>query len=320
MPEENRAILRQAYEAYRRGDMTKLATLIHPGLERTYLDPSSPDPQPQTCYGRQQLEQVIASRAGRATAPELTEAVVSGDKAMVAVRGPGTGRQRTGPDGGRSYLVVTFRQRRIVAVRACRSRDEACRLAGIDPATPVLAPPTSMLNDGVVTVRPFAAADLAAFESAGRPGGNEGTWLIPVSGGPRQWLAAHVGSWPAGWPVGPALAVARAADGLLVGVIYLAGRGAGSVGLAYGVAPAHRGRGVATRAVRLAAAWLLGEGGWHRVELLISEDAAASQRVAVKAGFRLAGRIRTREPATGEEFEDRLYVLTAGHTSPAPAP
>lgn len=175
-----------------------------------------------------------------------------------------------------------------------------------------LTPPTTMLNDSVVTVRRFGKADLAAFESAGLPGGNEGTWLTPVSGAPRRWLDAHIDSWPGSAPVGPALAIARAADDLLVGVMYLVDRGAGAVEIAYGVAPGHRGQGIATRGARLAAIWLLGEGGWDRAELRIADDAVASQRVAVKAGFRLAGRIRTRVPKTGEEYDDRLYVMTAG--------
>jgi RimJ/RimL family protein N-acetyltransferase len=169
-----------------------------------------------------------------------------------------------------------------------------------------------MLYDTLVTVRRFAEADLAAFESAALPGGNEGTWLTPVDGGPRRWLEAHLSSWPGSWPVGPALAIARAADDLLVGVMYLVDRGAGAVEIAYGVAPEHRGRGFAASGARLAAAWLLGEGGWERVELRISDDAVASQRVAVKAGFRLAGRARTRVPKTGEEYDDRLYVMAAG--------
>jgi RimJ/RimL family protein N-acetyltransferase len=179
-------------------------------------------------------------------------------------------------------------------------------------AGPVLPPPSTMLNDSVVTVRRFAEADLAAFERAGLPDGNEGTWLTPVSGGPRRWLDAHIDSWTSSPVAGPALAIARAADDLLVGVMYLVDRGAGAVEIAYGVAPGHRGQGIAARGARLAAIWLLGEGGWDRVELRIAGDAVASQRVAAKAGFRPAGRIRTRVPGTGGEFDDRLYVMTAG--------
>jgi ribosomal-protein-alanine N-acetyltransferase len=98
-------------------------------------------------------------------------------------------------------------------------------------------------------------------------------------------------------------------DDRLVGITYFTDRGEGSVEIAYGVAPAHRGQGIATRAAGLAAAWLLREAGWHRVELRIADDAAASKRVAAKAGFTTAGRIRTRAQS-GEEFEDCLYLMT----------
>ena len=55
MSEENEALVRGAYEAYGRGDVTRLLELVHPDLEWTYLDPSFENPQPQVCHGRDQL-------------------------------------------------------------------------------------------------------------------------------------------------------------------------------------------------------------------------------------------------------------------------
>jgi hypothetical protein len=89
----------------------------------------------------------------------------------------------------------------------------------------------------VVVVRLFRPQDVAGFEAAMVPGGNDGTWLI-LRGSAKESLAAHIGGWAAGGPGGPALAVARAADAALAGVVYLAVRGEGSVELAYGVAGA----------------------------------------------------------------------------------
>ena len=155
---------------------------------------------------------------------------------------------------------------------------------------PVLTPPPARLDDGHVALRRCEEADLAAFEAAAQPGGNDGIWLIPVNGGHRRQLAAHIN----GWPVRPALAIVQSQDDRLV----------------YGVAPAHRGQGIATRAARLAAAWLLREAGWDPVELRIADDAAASKCVAAKAGFTTAGRVRTRVQSAGEEFEDCLYLMT----------
>ena len=52
MSQENEALVREAYEAYSRGDTARLLQLIHPNLEWTYLDPADADPQPQICHGR----------------------------------------------------------------------------------------------------------------------------------------------------------------------------------------------------------------------------------------------------------------------------
>ena len=72
-------------------------------------------------------------------------------------------------------------------------------------------------------------------------------------------------------------------------------RGEGEIG--YWVAAEHRGRGVATRAVRLLAGWALGERGLKRVELQIDPDNVNSRRVAEKAGFAFDG---VREGRLGE--------------------
>jgi len=63
--------------------------------------------------------------------------------------------------------------------------------------------------------------------------------------------------------------------------------GTGEIG--YWVAPGARGRGIATRAVRLAAAWALGELGLRALEITAHEDNAASLGVARSAGFAEAG-------------------------------
>ena len=46
MSEENEALVRRAYEAYGRGDLTRLLELEHPDLHWTYLDTRYADPQP----------------------------------------------------------------------------------------------------------------------------------------------------------------------------------------------------------------------------------------------------------------------------------
>jgi ketosteroid isomerase-like protein len=65
MSEQNESLVRGAYEAYRRGDTAKLLDIIDPGLEWTYLDPSSANPEPQTCHGREQLQSALQGQAER---------------------------------------------------------------------------------------------------------------------------------------------------------------------------------------------------------------------------------------------------------------
>ncbi len=59
--------------------------------------------------------------------------------------------------------------------------------------------------------------------------------------------------------------------------------GTGEIG--YWVAAHARGRGIATRAVRLATGWALGELGLKTLEIMTHEDNAASQGVARAAGY-----------------------------------
>jgi RimJ/RimL family protein N-acetyltransferase len=71
-----------------------------------------------------------------------------------------------------------------------------------------------------------------------------------------------------------------------------------------------RGRGVATRAVRLLSDWAVRELGLTRVEILVHEDNAPSLRVAEKAGFRDTGEL-TRLPR-GDQDEPVYAVYVRG--------
>jgi RimJ/RimL family protein N-acetyltransferase len=87
-------------------------------------------------------------------------------------------------------------------------------------------------------------------------------------------------------------ALADPQDDRVVGMLSLepVGRRAG-VEVGYWLAPAARGRGVMTSAVRLACAWAFA-GGWPRVEALVRTDNAASLGVVERAGFHREGVLR----------------------------
>jgi ketosteroid isomerase-like protein len=131
MPSENENLIRTAYEDYSRGDLSQLLELIDPDLEWTYLDPASENPQPQTCHGRPELESALQGQADRGLVSELEEVTAHGDKVMVVVRTPGIDQRRARQADDRNYLVLTLQQGRIVAMRACRDREEARGFAGI---------------------------------------------------------------------------------------------------------------------------------------------------------------------------------------------
>jgi RimJ/RimL family protein N-acetyltransferase len=156
-------------------------------------------------------------------------------------------------------------------------------------------------------------------------GGLDGTWLPSLApGAPKtrcQWL---IQDWLNGWAGqesynGPALVVDLRDGPALVGVVGFGAVDRGTVELSYGIAPAWRGRGLATRAARLAARWLIEERGVRQVELRIALRNLASRRVAAKAGFRPAGRVRSPVETTGEGYEDLRYVLGLDRTGGAAA-
>lgn len=125
---------------------------------------------------------------------------------------------------------------------------------------------------------------------------------------------ALVGDWLAGWDSrrslhGPALIITAAREAALAGEVGLGDRGEGVVELTYEIVPDRRGRGYATRAMRLAARWLLREGRPSTIELRIDAGNTASQWVAVAAGYTPAGTIRSHVPATGETHND-LRLIT----------
>ena len=91
-----------------------------------------------------------------------------------------------------------------------------------------------------------------------------------------------------------AWAVAEAGTGALLGSVSIRvgalAADDGSIG--YWTLRAARGRGVATRAVRAAAAFAFAEVGLHRIELAHAVANPASCRVALAAGFPLEGTLR----------------------------
>jgi ketosteroid isomerase-like protein len=128
---ENVELIRRAYEAYAKGDVSTMLSFVDPDLEWTYLDPSFEDPEPQVCHGRHELEEALERRAGLGLTSELEEVLGSGEQVMVAVRTPGLDAHRVRKADDRNFSVFTIREGRIIALRDCRDRQEATAIAGI---------------------------------------------------------------------------------------------------------------------------------------------------------------------------------------------
>jgi RimJ/RimL family protein N-acetyltransferase len=75
--------------------------------------------------------------------------------------------------------------------------------------------------------------------------------------------------------------------------------------------PEARGRGFATRAVRLICDWGFRDIGLRELRLLTEPENLASQRVAERAGFRLQGQPPSKAERDGSRRERVVYSLTA---------
>ena len=73
------------------------------------------------------------------------------------------------------------------------------------------------------------------------------------------------------------------------------------------MAPAARGRGVGTKALRLLTEWAFGERGLLRLELMISIDNQASKIVAERAGYVREGVLRSLYVKEGVREDHELW-------------
>jgi RimJ/RimL family protein N-acetyltransferase len=155
-----------------------------------------------------------------------------------------------------------------------------------------IAPPT--LSDGEVGVRPLADRDVAAIVRACRDPEIPRWTRVPqpyTAEDARHFLAVAATEAAAG--LGVAVAIVDADDALIgtIGAMEI-DRAAGRAELGYWLAREARGRGAATRAVRLMADWAAEELGLTLLEILVQPANAPSRRVAERAGFTPTGETR----------------------------
>jgi len=85
----------------------------------------------------------------------------------------------------------------------------------------------------------------------------------------------------------------------------------------YTVHPELWGSGVATAACAAAVRWAFEHKGWVRVQATTLEEHKASQRVLLKCGFELEGKVRNFRVVRGEPRDYLLYSIVPGHSESA---
>jgi RimJ/RimL family protein N-acetyltransferase len=122
---------------------------------------------------------------------------------------------------------------------------------------------------------------------------------------------------PQAWADGGAVfAVADVRTGELAGAIGAHGMHSQVAHVGYWTAPATRGRGVTSDALRTLTEWFLTERGAARVELVVEPSNGASIRVAEAAGFVREGVLRQRLELRGRQADVVMYSRLPSDPAP----
>ncbi len=159
-----------------------------------------------------------------------------------------------------------------------------------------LAYPGTDLTDGVALLRKWSEADVGCVREASADPQIPQWTTVPAAFTEAEGLAFIRRQWgrlDSGEGLSLALEGAAASEAVGLTVLMLHPRWPGVAEIGYWVIPRARGRGLATRAIRLASRWALSEAGLARVEALVEPGNSASQRALLGAGFRAEGVLRS---------------------------
>ncbi|MFI2233251.1 GNAT family N-acetyltransferase [Nocardia testacea] len=177
--------------------------------------------------------------------------------------------------------------------------------------------PDPPLRDDQVELRPWRESDLPhRFRAFADPLCRRFSWPLT-----EPLTEAHV--WDRFAAEEPArqrgeelcLAITDAADPADIrggASVYDVGRSEGRMAIGYWLAPHARGRGIATRTLRLLAGWAFDALAVARLELTCGPDNLASQRVALRCGFVREGLLRSHIPYQGARRDTVVFGLLPG--------
>lgn len=172
-----------------------------------------------------------------------------------------------------------------------------------------------VLSDGAVALRPWSASDASFMVEASRdPAIERYNGPTPESVGDavsvierigQRWRSFEVG----GDPTGVAFVIVDAASSAPAGMCGVDDWSNDDVAqFGYWLAAGERGRGLATRAVKLMTGWLLDLGA-ARVFLTIQSENAASAAVARRAGFTYEGTLRASSVWEGQRKDVDVFAV-----------
>jgi RimJ/RimL family protein N-acetyltransferase len=147
-----------------------------------------------------------------------------------------------------------------------------------------------------IALAPLGAAHVADVEALTTDPDVLRFTRVPDPPPPRfveTWVAAYEDGRKDGTREAFAIVGGRDGEFLGIAVAPQIDRAARTAELGYVVAPAARGRGVASEALRLLTEWAFAELGMERLELLISVENEASKRVAARCGYVREGVLRS---------------------------
>jgi [ribosomal protein S5]-alanine N-acetyltransferase len=172
--------------------------------------------------------------------------------------------------------------------------------------------PVEGLSDGVVRLRLMAETDIPAIVEAVQDPEIPRWTRVPDpygDGDAREWQRMATTGLRAGTDV-PTLVVDADDDRLLGAVgVHNLDPATGRCSAGYWVAGPERGRGVASRALRLLCLYAFDELGAQRIELWIEPANASSLRVAEAAGFHREGLLRSFVPIREVRRDMLMYSL-----------
>jgi len=179
-----------------------------------------------------------------------------------------------------------------------------------------LAVPDPPLSDGVVTLRLPDEQDLPAIER-GIVDPQVVRWVGPTEHSAREVLEHNRARWASG--TGATFSICDPNDACLGHVwLNVADGMRGSVG--YWLLPEARGKGFATRSVRLISRWAFEVLGLARLSLTAEPSNERSLRVAQRSGFVQEGLLRSFTDIGGRRVDCLVFSLLPGDLRSATDP